>query len=449
MTTSDQQHDEQAPSQSNPVLQRNQRLRVVFRGVGLLLWCLVFVVLYFMWRETKDPQIPATSAANVPTSGTPHVLSELVVEEGTPLWSPQGIGEFALTERNGQTVTKADLLGRPWVVAFIFTRCAGPCPRVTGQMKLLQDYIQKSGLDVRLVTISVDPKFDTPEVLTRYADSFKADPQMWYFLTGDRDEIYRLIRKDFRMPVGEQTTAGAASGYEVLHTTNILQLDEQGRVRGKYDSLDDVEMAKLRRVLSGKAPAPINYDEDPEQQQGQAPEASNADQTPDEQQSKEEVSKPVLPQKSSAAPAWVLALPAVNASLNALATALLLAGYRAIRWGKTVMHRRLMLSTFAVSVAFLVCYVVYHFALNHYTGESSKRFPGVGPAKVFYLSMLASHVVLALFVPFLAVATIYRGLKGQWQKHRKIASVTYPIWLFVSVTGVMIYVMLYNWPSGS
>ncbi len=146
------------------------------------------------------------------------------------------------------------------------------------------------------------------------------------------------------------------------------------------------------------------------------------------------------------APSWVLLLPTINASLNGLATILLVAGYVAIRRGRRSLHRNLMLTTFATSVIFLICYLTYHFALHHYTGESGRKFPGTGLVRPIYFVILISHVILAVPVAFMACVTIYRGLKGQWDRHRSIARITYPIWLYVSITGVVIYLMLYHWP---
>ncbi|MDA0284063.1 MAG: DUF420 domain-containing protein [Planctomycetota bacterium] len=145
-------------------------------------------------------------------------------------------------------------------------------------------------------------------------------------------------------------------------------------------------------------------------------------------------------------PDGLAALPAVNASLNGLATVLLVIGFWLIRQGKRDAHRNVMLSAFGVSIAFLVCYVAYHAGLNHYTGEHGKGFTGTGTVRVAYFVILISHVLLAAVVPFLAIITIYRGLKADWVRHKKIARVTFPIWLYVSVTGVVIYVMLYHLP---
>ncbi len=138
-------------------------------------------------------------------------------------------------------------------------------------------------------------------------------------------------------------------------------------------------------------------------------------------------------------PEWVSWLPTVNASLNGLATVLLVVGHHLIRRKRIEAHKRVMLSAFGVSVVFLACYLVYHgFA-------GSKPFAGTGMMRPIYFSILISHIILAALVPVLAVVTIRLGLSGQWDRHKKIARVTYPIWLYVSVTGVIIYLMLYHW----
>lgn len=131
-------------------------------------------------------------------------------------------------------------------------------------------------------------------------------------------------------------------------------------------------------------------------------------------------------------------LPTINAGLNAAATVLLVAGWLAIRRGRVPLHRNLMLAAFGVSVAFLACYVAYHLQAG------SKQYEG--PARPLYLAILLSHVVLAAAVPVLACITIYLGLKDRREKHRRLARWTFPIWLYVSITGVVIYAMLYHLP---
>lgn len=147
-----------------------------------------------------------------------------------------------------------------------------------------------------------------------------------------------------------------------------------------------------------------------------------------------------------ATPDWVMMLPAVNAGLNGTATVLLTAGFVQIKRGRREAHKRCMLSAFGISVLFLACYVAYHLALKHYTGSSSQSFAGSGTARTVYLAILVPHIVLAAAIPILAPMTIAFALKQKWEKHQRLARITFPIWLYVSVTGVIIYFMLYHWP---
>ncbi len=133
-------------------------------------------------------------------------------------------------------------------------------------------------------------------------------------------------------------------------------------------------------------------------------------------------------------------LPHLNATLNVTATVLLLGGYVCIKRGKELAHRRTMLGCFAVSIAFLTSYLIYH------AYARSVPFPTYPPPFVrrFYFFVLVTHIVLAATVPFLAVITIYLGLRNRRTAHRRLARWTFPIWLYVSVTGVVVYCMLYQ-----
>lgn len=139
-------------------------------------------------------------------------------------------------------------------------------------------------------------------------------------------------------------------------------------------------------------------------------------------------------------------LPHVNASLNGLAAVLLVLGWVLIKQRREVAHKWTMLSCFGVSVVFLGCYLTYHYLRHEYLGESSQKFPAdrYPQAAWFYYPLLLSHVVLAAAVPFLAVATIYNGLRDNRPRHIWLARWTFPIWLYVSITGVIVYVMLYQ-----
>lgn len=137
----------------------------------------------------------------------------------------------------------------------------------------------------------------------------------------------------------------------------------------------------------------------------------------------------------------VMMLPAVNATLNGIATMLLVAGFILIKRGNRNAHRAAMLSAFATSVLFLVSYVAYH----SLRGGMNTPFGGQGGIRTLYFIILFSHIALAAVVPVLAIITLRRGLAAKYDRHRRIARITLPIWLYVSVTGVLVYLMLYQW----
>jgi putative membrane protein len=131
-------------------------------------------------------------------------------------------------------------------------------------------------------------------------------------------------------------------------------------------------------------------------------------------------------------------LPIVNATLNATAAILLVWGYILIRRRSIAAHRRVMLAAFATSSVFLCCYLIYHYNVG------SVRFPRTGIVRTVYLSILATHTALAATVPPLAIITLSRGLRARFDPHRRIARWALPVWLYVSVTGVVVYLMLYQ-----
>lgn len=246
-------------------------VRPVFLWTGSLLWAGVIVGLVFVWQNQRQRENLAsadsvtaeeatTTASKVITlpmnssnGDEPQVIniSDLMnqakPETETPLWDPNGVEDFSFTNCDGRTVTKADLLGKPWAICFVFTKCLGPCPVVTRQLKTLQDRLKDA--DVRLVTLTVDPARDTPEVLANYAKVNGADLSKWYFITGDQKEIYGLIHRSFRMPVQEVTGPNRQEGFEIIHSTNVMLVDKDGIVRSKFNAAKDDEMVKLRKEL--------------------------------------------------------------------------------------------------------------------------------------------------------------------------------------------------------
>lgn len=141
---------------------------------------------------------------------------------------------FKLTERSGRTVSSSELAGRVWVADFIFTTCAGPCPLMSTHMAALQR--ATADLDVQLVSFTVDPETDTPDVLAEYAERYQADPERWLFLTGAKQAIYDMVKQGFMLAVddGSLTPGGKPGPGLVTHSVKFVLVDRQGRIRGYY-----------------------------------------------------------------------------------------------------------------------------------------------------------------------------------------------------------------------
>ena len=146
---------------------------------------------------------------------------------------------------------------------------------------------------------------------------------------------------------------------------------------------------------------------------------------------------PVL--ADAAAVAGVHPLATVNALLNTLATVLLVAGWVFIRRGNVAAHRAAMVAAFVTSAVFLACYLTYHYSVGHVP------FRGQGWVRPVYFAILISHIILAVAVPVLALRMFFLAWRGRFDAHRRLGRITLPIWLYVSVTGVVIYLMLYHW----
>jgi protein SCO1/2/putative membrane protein len=209
-------------------------------------------MLYRFRSEYNESRADAIAKATQKQLTEPIPLTPIAKgDQPAPTWEDSVVGEFEFTERNGRKVTRADLIGRPWAVAFIFTRCLGTCPPITAAMAKLQGEVQD--LDVQLVSISVDPEHDTPAVLQKFADIYKADPERWWFLSGDKFATYELIRDSFKLPVKELEGAERLPGFEVLHSNNVMLVNAEGKVIGKYLGTDAAEMIELRNAIKKEA----------------------------------------------------------------------------------------------------------------------------------------------------------------------------------------------------
>ena len=149
------------------------------------------------------------------------------------------VPDFNLTERSNRPVARKDLDGQIWVADFIFTRCAGICPTMSSHMKTLQERLPK---EVRLVSFSVDPQNDTPEVLTEYAKRYDADPERWLFLTGDPDAIQKLSIGGFKLALDP---SGGTESEPITHSSRLVLVDRQGHIRGYYGTEDADALDRL------------------------------------------------------------------------------------------------------------------------------------------------------------------------------------------------------------
>ena len=164
------------------------------------------------------------------------------------------VPDFSLTERSGKRVALRDLRGKVWVADFIYTTCKDTCPLESAEMsKLQEEWSDKP--DLKLVSFSVDPDHDTPQVLSSYAQNFKADANQWLFLTGEKEQISRLIQEGFRLSAAPVTESGSQDQV-ILHSPRFVLVDKETEIRGYYDSRDGEALARLKKdvltLASGK-----------------------------------------------------------------------------------------------------------------------------------------------------------------------------------------------------
>ncbi|MGE5304236.1 MAG: SCO family protein [Alphaproteobacteria bacterium] len=157
------------------------------------------------------------------------------------------VPEFSLAERNGRTVTLAELRGKVWIADFIYTSCTDTCPLQSAEMSKLQEHWSYRP-DFKLVSFSVDPERDTPQVLARYAEHFKADASRWLFLTGDKGQITRLIQEGFHLSAAPALKSAAGEDV-ILHSPRFVLVDKAAQIRAYYDSRDAEALQRLNKDL--------------------------------------------------------------------------------------------------------------------------------------------------------------------------------------------------------
>jgi cytochrome oxidase Cu insertion factor (SCO1/SenC/PrrC family) len=155
-----------------------------------------------------------------------------------PLSSYGSVPPFQLLNQNDAVFGSNELAGKIWIADFVFTSCPGPCPIISTRMSELQKPLRKT--DVHLISFSVDPEKDTPEVLRRYAEKLKAEPARWDFLTGSKQAIYNLSKDGFKLAVSDDPEARIP-----VHSTRLVLVDRHGIIRGYYDALEPDGVTKV------------------------------------------------------------------------------------------------------------------------------------------------------------------------------------------------------------
>lgn len=322
------------------------------------------------------------------------------------------VADFTLVECSGRTVTKADLNGQVWIAGCTYSCCTMSCPQMREALRQLQDELKRT--KVMLVNFSAAPAFDSQATLRQLADSLGADPERWLFLTAEgsqgQEMMRQLLRESFHGDLLENPNA--EPGLRVSHPNRLYLIDRRGAVRGSYACVEEllgpddwptgvfqvnpVEVERLRADAEALYAGPL----------GRAIKLS-----------------------------W---LPTFNAVLNGTSGLLLVIGYLLIRRRLVTGHAACMLSAVGVSALFLASYLYYH----AYHGATP--FAGQGWTRPVYFGILLSHTILAIVVVPLVAITLYRAWRRRFDRHRRIARWTLPIWLYVSVTGVLVYLFLYH-----
>jgi protein SCO1/2 len=306
----------------------------------------------------------------------------------TPLPEPFAVGAFALTDQHGNKVSGDDLRGKVWIAHFFYPTCQGPCTQTVPTMRRLHE-IFAGKPDIVLVSIALTG--DSPALLERFARDHDAGPG-WLFLTRENstDDVLRLVQTSFAQTALRKDNP--RPGDEIEHTVSLFLVDREGNMRGYVDGRD----------------------------------ASVA---------------PEFAEQARALAAERYRLPALNAVLNSLSALLLVCGWLAIKRRRERLHTACMLAALATSALFLAGYLWFHFAIQ---GGQPTRFRGPDPVRIAYFAVLISHTILAMAVAPLALYVAWQGWRDHRPRHVRLARWTLPIWLYVSVTGVVVYWMLYQ-----
>lgn len=221
-----------------------------FVYIGLL--AIFAAGVYLFLGKKQQEAAPVTSAAteSVPADQAPADANQANVSENASANNvPEGLGklaDFTLTDQTGKEFNSANMKGKVLLVNFFFTKCETTCPLMNKKMEALQEKFSNDA-DIKLVSISVDPENDNVDVLKTYSETFKANPEKWFFLTGSKELIVDIMEKQLKLAAGPE---------HATHSTRIVLIDKESGVKGYFDSSSDEELSKLEseaRQLLGSA----------------------------------------------------------------------------------------------------------------------------------------------------------------------------------------------------
>lgn len=294
--------------------------------------------------------------------------------------------DFELQDSEGNAFHPRDLRGKAWIAHFFFTTCK-ECGKTAPTMEAVQKLVAGKK-DYRLVSISLNN--DSPAALKKYREDLGGDPKQWIFLTGPKEKVHAIVQQAFKQSAIDNPNGTPENA--VVHSFNIVVVDPKGNMVGFENGLQSESADALYAIA-----------------------------------------------RSTVHPKYLL--PAMNASLNGLAAILLVLGYRAIKARQETLHKWTMTLALLVSAVFLASYLYFHFVVQD--GQPA-RFSGQGFVRWAYFGILLTHTILAVIVAPLAIFVAIQGWRDRRPSHVRLARWTWPIWLYVSVTGIVVYWMLYQ-----
>lgn len=324
--------------------------------------------------------------------------------------------EFSMVDSQGHPVSLADLKGKVWIASFLFTRCTLGCPQVAESIKALQDRL-KDRKDLLFITFTVDPDRDDAGELNHYATHYGADPARWLFLRGDKPSLDKLVTDGFQMAISRDDSK--PTGEDITHPLKLVLIDREGFIRSRFPGLaNPLETAETFATEQRALRAQVDM---------------------------------LLRERPWFH--WFIPSAELNAFLNGLAGVLLVVALVAIKAGKRELHGALMIGAIVASAVFLASYLIYHIFLKHGVATSFASRAPLAPPKVLYgyLAILLTHTVLAIVVTPMALVVASLGLRGgeSLRRHKALARWVFPSWLYVAVTGVVVYWMLYRLPGAA